>query len=154
MNVLVSSCFILPTRYDGTAQNKPEMQMIIELLKTHDITIIPVCPEQLGGLPTPRLPAEINGDKVIDINGNNLSDQFQLGATSTLNICNLVNIEFAVLKQGIPSCGSKYIYDGSHTNTKISGLGVTAKCLKEHGIEVYSEQDFDLIKDRIWKLKI
>lgn len=154
MNVLVSSCFILPTRYDGSSQNKPETQAIIELLQEHSITIIPVCPEQLGGLSTPRLPAEICGDEVIDIAGNNLSAQFKLGAQSTLAISRLQNIDFAILKQGSPSCGSKYIYDGSHSNTKISGQGITTKYLQQNEIDVYSEHDIDLIKDRIWKLKI
>lgn len=154
MNVLVSSCFILPTRYDGKAQNKDEMKTIIDLLQQHNITIIPVCPEQLGGLSTPRLPAEIKDGEVYDIEGNNISDAFNLGASGILEIAKLLDVKFAVLKQGSPSCGSQYIYDGSHTGTIIEGEGITTKRLKENGIDVFSEHDISLIKEKICKLKI
>lgn len=154
MNVLISSCFMLPTRYDGAAQNKPEMVAIIDLLKCNQVNIIPVCPEQLGGLPTPRTPAEISGDQVVTKDGILVTEQFERGAKLTLEMVLALGIDFAILKQGSPSCGSQQIYDGTHSGVKIPGQGITASLLIANGIKVYSENDIELIKERIWKSRI
>lgn len=154
MNVVVSSCFILPTRYDGKSQDKPQMQKIISYLLDNDINIIPLCPEQLGGLTTPRTPAEISGGRVINRLAIDVTDQFETGANLTLQAIKQLNVEFAILKDGSPSCGSNEIYDGSHQGRKIAGQGITAKLLKENGITVYSEHDLQLIKENIWKSRI
>ena len=108
-----------------------------------------VCPEQLGGLPTPRIPSEIIGESsnilnynngsVIDKNGNDVTPQFVKGAKETLQIAKKLNIKKAILKDGSPSCGVNYIYDGNFNGTKIKGMGLTAQLLKESSIDVISE---------------
>lgn len=109
-----------------------------------------VCPEQLGGLPTPRIPSEIVGESldilngnglVIDKNGNDVTSQFIKGAKETLNIAKKLNIKKAILKEGSPSCGVNYVYDGNFNGTKIKGMGLAANLLKESSIEVISELD-------------
>ncbi len=154
MNVLISSCFILPTRYDGKAQDKPEMRKIIDLLHSYKINIIPVCPEQLGGLSTPRLPAEITGGRVIAKDGSDVTINFQQGANLTCKIAEESDIGFAVLKEGSPSCGSRYIYDGTHSGEKISGHGITTLKLLENQIPVFSEHQIIEIEEFICKQKI
>lgn len=108
-----------------------------------------VCPEQLGGLPTPRIPSEIIGESsnilnynngsVIDENGNDVTPQFVKGAKETLQIAKKLNIKKAILKDGSPSCGVNYIYDGNFNGTKIKGMGLTAQLLKESSIDIISE---------------
>lgn len=108
-----------------------------------------VCPEQLGGLPTPRIPSEIigkssniltyNNGSVIDKNGNDVTSQFLKGAQETLQIAKKMNIKKAILKDGSPSCGVNYIYDGNFNGTKIKGMGLTAQLLKESSIDIISE---------------
>ena len=107
-----------------------------------------VCPEQLGGLPTPRIPSEIRGKSlnilnnngsVIDKNGNDVTPQFIKGAQETLQIAKKLNIKKAILKDGSPSCGVNYVYDGTFSGKKISGMGLTAQLLKESSIDVISE---------------
>ena len=107
-----------------------------------------VCPEQLGGLPTPRIPSEIigksldilnNNGLVIDKNGRDVTPQFIKGAQETLKIAKKLNITKAILKEGSPSCGVNYIYDGNFNGTKIKGMGLTAQLLKESSIDVVSE---------------
>lgn len=154
MNVLVSSCFLLPTRYDGKAQDKPEMQAIINLLKEAGANAIPVCPEQLGGLSTPRLPAEISGSKVITINGEDVTKQFSVGASSVLKLCQELEVKVAIMKERSPSCGVKQIYDGTHSSSVVSGSGVTTKLLKENGVVIFTENDIEGIREYIWKQKI
>ena len=120
-----------------------------------------VCPEQLGGLPTPRIPSEIigkssnilnnNNDYVIDKNGNDVTPQFVKGAKETLQIAKKLNIKKAILKDGSPSCGVNYIYDGNFNGTKIKGMGLTAQLLKESSIDIISELELGgNINGNIW----
>lgn len=101
-------------------------------------------------MPTPRIPSEIinyskeNSQKditIINKNGDNVSKEFIKGAQEVLNIAKKLNIKKAILKEGSPSCGVNYIYDGNFNGTKIPGMGITAKILKEASIEVISEKD-------------
>jgi uncharacterized protein YbbK (DUF523 family) len=110
-----------------------------------------VCPEQLGGLSTPRKPSEIIGksenilegiDKIIDKSNIDVTKEFLKGAQETLKIANLYNIKKAILKEGSPSCGVNYVYDGSFTGKKIKGHGLTTEILIRNGIEVISDIDF------------
>ncbi len=134
---LCSACLLgLKCRYDGNA--KPD-EKVLKLAKEE--VLIPVCPEQLGGLSTPRKPAEQQGEKVVRENGEDVTENFNRGGQQVLEIAKLLNIKTAILKQRSPSCGCGQIYDGTFSRTIIVGDGVTAKLLKENGIEVLSEDD-------------
>ncbi|RLE41448.1 DUF523 domain-containing protein [Candidatus Woesearchaeota archaeon] len=135
---LVSACLLgINCKYNG-GNNKNSK--IIELSKQE--LLIPVCPEQLGGLPTPRPPAEQSSNRVIDVNGRDVTKEFINGAKETLKIAKLFGINEAILKQRSPSCGCGEIYDGSFSGRVIKGDGVTTALLKRHGIKVNSEEDF------------
>jgi len=135
--ILVSECLagINCTYDDSNNENKD----ILELMKTHNLVL--VCPEQLGGLSTPRVPAEQLGDKVFDKNGKDVTINFNKGASEALRIAKMYNCKKAILKAKSPSCGSKQIYDGSHSGKIIPGMGVTTILLRENGIEVINEND-------------
>jgi len=134
---LCSACLLgIKCRYDGkSARNRK----VIMLLKTE--TLIPVCPEQLGGLPTPREPAEIRGEKVFTRSGKDVTENFKRGAKEVLKIAKLYGIKEAIMKQGSPSCGSGRIYDGTFSGKTIKGDGITAAMLKENGIKVITDED-------------
>ena len=102
-----------------------------------------ICPEQLGGLTTPRVPAEIVAERVMTSEGNDVTEAFIAGATETLNIAKLIHAKFAVLKEGSPSCGIHYIYDGHFSHQKMIGQGITTRCLIENGVSVFSENEID-----------
>ncbi|MEM1539880.1 MAG: DUF523 domain-containing protein [Candidatus Bathyarchaeia archaeon] len=134
---LCSACLLgIKCRYDGRdALN----EKVIKLLKTE--ILIPVCPEQLGGLPTPREPAEIRNGIVITKSGKDVTENFKRGAEEALKIAKLFGIKEAVLKQGSPSCGCGRIYDGTFSGKTVKGDGITAALLKKHGIKVATEED-------------
>ncbi|MDK2921674.1 MAG: hypothetical protein PWR24_1231 [Desulfonauticus sp.] len=135
--VLVSACLLgISSRYDGTS--KPDHK-ILALAKNN--ILIPVCPEQLGGLPTPREPAEILHNKVITKKGIDVTKNFLTGAKETLLIARLLNIKLAILKQLSPSCGVSKIYDGSFSGKIVKGSGITARYLMDNGILVISEEE-------------
>lgn len=106
---------------------------------------VPVCPEQLGGLPTPRAPAEQTGDKVFTKDGRDVTKEFVKGAEEGLKIAKLLNCKEAILKAKSPSCGCGKIYDGTFTGKLISGDGIFAKLLKQNGIKVVTENDLGTI---------
>lgn len=134
-NILVSACLLgICCKYNGGC-NKNER--VIKLTEEH--TLIPVCPEQLGGLSTPRCPSERCGDKVINKLGEDVTEFYKKGAEETLKLARIFNCEKAVLKEKSPSCGMGYIYDGAFSGTLTEGMGVTAELLKESGIEVIGE---------------
>ena len=134
---LCSACLLgIKCRYDGkSARNRK----VIMLLKAE--TLIPVCPEQLGGLPTPREPAEIRGERVFTRSGKDVTENFERGAKEVLKIAKLYGIKEAIMKQGSPSCGSGRIYDGTFSGKTIRGDGITTAVLKENGIKVITEED-------------
>ncbi len=101
---------------------------------------VPVCPEQLGGLPTPRIPAEIQGDRVINRMGEDVTAQFQKGVEEAVRLARLAGCTGALLKSNSPSCGVGQIYDGTFTGTLIDGDGLFAIELKKLGIEVETEE--------------
>jgi len=134
---LCSACLLgIRCRYDG--RSKPN-DKIIELSKRE--TLIPICPEQLGGLPTPREPAEQSGNSVVTKSGRDVTESFTKGAEEVLRLAKLFNIKEAILKQKSPSCGCGKIYDGSFSDRLIKGDGVTAALLKRNGIKVITEED-------------
>ena len=135
MKLLVSACLLgVCCRYDGDSKAYPEME---KLARCH--TLVPVCPEQLGGLPTPRPPAELQGGAVRTRSGIDVTDQYRRGAEETLRLCRLLGCEAAVLKERSPSCGRGTVYDGTFTRTLTAGDGVTSELLAANGIPVYGE---------------
>ncbi len=146
MNILISSCFLLETRYDGKDQAKSGIKEFIKSLINEGHTVVPVCPEQLGGLTTPRVPAEIIGNKVITKNGYDVTKEFKFGTKQVLKLNDLYDFDIAILKDGSPSCGSSYIYDGTFAKHKIADTGILAKELIKCGIKVYSESNYKNIK--------
>jgi uncharacterized protein YbbK (DUF523 family) len=134
---LCSACLLgINCRYSGETKLN---QKVVELAKNE--ILIPVCPEQLGGLATPREPAEQKNNKVFTKSGKDMTNLFENGAKEVLKIAKLFNIKEAILKQRSPSCGCGQIYNGNFDGTIISGDGVTTKLLKENGIKVISEEN-------------
>lgn len=135
---IVSACLCgQNVRYDGKAKTNEKIKKLVKEGKA-----IPVCPEVEGGLPVPRHPCEIQNNKVINDLGEDKTINFEIGAEKALQLCKKHDIKKAILKEKSPSCGSKFVYDGTFSNTIIPGQGITAKLLKEHGIEVISDEDF------------
>jgi uncharacterized protein YbbK (DUF523 family) len=134
---LCSACLIgVKCRFNGEAKTDKK---VLALLKKE--VLIPVCPEQLGGLPTPREPAEQKGRRVVTRSGMDVTENFIKGAKETLKIAKTLDIKEAILKQKSPSCGSGQIFDGSFSNVLINGDGITAALLKKNKISVISETE-------------
>ncbi len=142
MKILVSACLLgKPCRYDG--RSKP-CDKVTALLDRDDIEIIEICPEQLGGLPTPREPSEICSGKVISRSGKDVTEFFERGAREALKIARESGSTYAILKSLSPSCSPSGVYDGSFSGKLTDGMGVTAKLFRENGITVVSENDFNI----------
>ena len=145
---LISACLLgIKCAWDGKDNYKSDKA--IELLNSE--TLIPVCPEQLGGLKTPRAPQEIQGGtgedvldkkcKVLNRNGEDVTQQFITGAEETLKIARQFHIEEFIGKSKSPSCGCGQIYDGTFSRRLVKGDGVTTALLKRNGIRVITEED-------------
>lgn len=143
---LVSACLLgVNCRHDG--ENSRD-EKVIEYIKENEEGVIPICPEQLGGLPTPRNPSVIpeGGEKVLDGDGKvimrgfgDVTSKFMKGAEETLKLAEIFDVKKAILKSGSPSCGGERI--PKNFQEKDGGSGVTAALLKRNGIEVISEKD-------------
>ncbi len=134
-NILVSACLLgVSCRYDG--QSRPN-ENVIALKDKYNM--IPVCPEIMGGLPTPRLPSEIVNGRVVMENGKDVTMEYQRGAFEALRLAGLFGCRKAVLKEKSPSCGCGKIYDGTFSRKLVQGNGITAQLLLENGIEVLGE---------------
>lgn len=135
--ILVSACLCgLATRYDGGHGNFP---FLGKLRKYYEI--VPFCPEVEGGLSTPRARAEIVKGQVMTEDGKNVTKNYNEGAEKALKLCHFLGIRVAILNDKSPSCGSRFIHDGSFKNNVIEGIGVTARVLIADGIKVYSDKD-------------
>lgn len=137
---IVSGCLAgISCRYDGKCKNNEIINKLIE-----DGRAIPMCPEQLGGLPTPRTPSEckvVHGDiRVYMKDGKDVTDEFYRGAKQVLEFAKKHSIKKAILQKNSPSCGIR-TYDGSFTGTLSDYPGITAKLLIENGIEVISSEN-------------
>ncbi|WP_010135037.1 DUF523 domain-containing protein [Ochrovirga pacifica] len=133
---IVSACLAnIPCRFDGKA--KPNQQIIELVAQGKAIT---VCPEELGGLSTPRISAEKLGDKIINKNGEDVTQQYQNGALKALNIALENKCTEAILKSKSPSCGCGKIYDGTFTGQLVHGDGVFCKLLKKHHLKILTEK--------------
>jgi uncharacterized protein YbbK (DUF523 family) len=133
-------------RYDGKYAGNKAIEKIVE--KDNVFTF---CPEIQGGLPTPRNPAEIQGGDGIDVwnnkcnvlasNGKDVTEEFKKGACNVLQMLQDKNISTVILKEGSPSCGSKMIYNGTFSQLKKKGVGVTTALLRQNKILVYSDEE-------------
>lgn len=134
--IIVSACLAgLTTNYLGGAWPNPE---VVELVRQGKA--IPVCPEQLGGLTTPRTPAERRGESVFTKDGMDVTAQFFKGAQTVAKLVELSGARKAILKANSPSCGVGCTYDGTFSDTLISGDGVTAETLRKMGVELLTEE--------------
>lgn len=139
MNILVSACLLgVNCRYNAVRVSPPEG--LLALMEKH--TLIPVCPEVFGGLPTPREPAELRGGRVYALDGRDVTQSFLRGAEETLRLALLYGCKAAVLKERSPSCGAGSIYDGSFGGRLVAGDGITAALLAGHGIMIYGESNY------------
>ena len=137
MKIMVSGCLLGENcKYNG-GNNYSEK--VAEYIKGHDV--ISVCPECLGGLPTPRIPAEIVDGVVTNREGQVVDEEFRRGAKRALEIARKEQIDVAILQSRSPSCGSKQIYDGTFSGVKVDGQGVFAKMLREHGFSMIDVED-------------
>ena len=142
--ILVSACLLgVCCRYDGKGNAN---EAILSLMNREDITLIPVCPEQLGGMVTPRIPSERKDGRVYNRAGEDVTHHFLRGAEEALRIAKLYGCRTAILKERSPSCGCGRVYDGSFSGKLTEGDGVTAELLKKEGIQIYGESQItDLI---------
>ena len=136
--ILVSKCLAgYCCRYDGKSNLVPEIKKLVE-----DGLAVAVCPEQLGGLPTPRVPSERLGSSVISRTGTDVTAEFAAGADAALIIARENNCQTAILKARSPSCGKGTIYNGRFTGDLIAGNGVTADLLLRNDISVITEEEY------------
>lgn len=141
MKLLISACLLgVNCRYNAEPKALPD-DILTRLLEQH--TVIPVCPEQLGGLTTPREPSERQEQRVVMRSGRDVTAEYARGAQEALRLCKQFGCTAAVLKERSPSCGHGEIYDGTFTGTLTPGDGVTAQLLLENGIAVYGESEID-----------
>ena len=135
MKILVSACLLgVRCRYDGKSKPHPAVERLME-----QHTLIPVCGEIFGGLPTPRVSAERQGARVVTADGRDVTAAYRRGAEEVLRLAERYGCKAAILKERSPSCGSGRIYDGTFTGTLTDGWGVTAELLRDHGICVIGE---------------
>lgn len=135
---VVSACLCGErVRYDGGGFNIPGLRLLAESGRA-----VPVCPECLGGLPTPRCPAEIRASRVLNREGVDVTAAYEAGARQVLELCRRLGIRRAILKENSPSCGCRHVYDGTFSGHKIPGAGVAARLLMDNGVEVLTEDDW------------
>lgn len=136
--ILISACLLgCACRFDGRANFNEDINALRQKYK-----VIIVCPEVDGGLPIPRIPCEIVGERVINKEGEDKTQNFLRGAEIALYQAQKYGASIAILKAKSPSCGSGQIYDGTFTGTLINEDGFTTRLLKKHGIRVYNELNY------------
>ena len=139
MKYAVSKCLCgYNCKYNG-GNNLKEFIKVLE----QNNEIITICPEVLGGLPIPRIPFELKGNRAINKEGLDITDMVINGCVKALNIIKENGITKVILKENSPTCGVNYIYDGTFTHTKIKGMGLLTRMLKENNIKVISDVDFN-----------
>lgn len=150
--LLISACLLgQKVRYDGTGklQRHPQLDLLRQ-----EKRLVAVCPEVLGGLSTPRPPAEVEPGKTADDvlsgkakvltnTGIDVTAEFIAGAHKALEFALKNDISVAVLKARSPSCGSSRVYDGTFSGNVIDGMGVTTAVLKQNGIQVFNEEQLN-----------
>ena len=140
-NILVSACLLgVSCRYDGKSKAN---EAVLALREKYNL--IPVCPEVFGGLPTPRVPSERIGDKVMMKDGRDVTENYSRGADEAVRLCELYGIKTAILKERSPSCGKGEIYDGTFSGTLTARDGVAAERLMAIGVRVLGESEIDIL---------
>jgi len=135
--LLVSACLLgVRCNHEAGHSRRPAVEA---LAATH--RLVPVCPEVCGGLPTPRPAAEIVGERVVNVDGDDVTDAYTRGARAAVELARAVGARRAVLKARSPSCATGQVYDGTFSRTLRAGEGVTAAALRAAGIDVVSEDD-------------
>lgn len=138
IKVLISACLLGDNvKYSGGNNLTPAL---VDLLKKYNVKLVKICPETFAGLPIPRVPSEIKGEKVFSKDNRDITDEFLDGAEKTYRVAAKNQVDFAILKERSPSCGSSFIYDGSFSGKVISGQGMTAKKLRKNNIKIFSEE--------------
>lgn len=139
--ILISACLLgTPCRYDGKSKKCEQIDLL-----TKKYELIPVCPEVMGGLDTPRLPCEIIDEKAIRSDGEDMTPFYEKGARLALETAKKEGCKIAILKEKSPSCGTHFRYDGTFSGKIVKGKGITAKLLSENGILIFSEEEINLI---------
>ena len=142
-NVLISACLLgVDCKYNGS-NNKLDDEIIHSLKEKYNL--IPVCPEIMGGMPTPRNPVEITDGKVFDNDGVEFTKEFEKGSEEVVKLAKLYDATIAILKENSPSCGSNYIYDGTFNHQKIKGMGIAAHKLSKENIKLFSEENVKIL---------
>ena len=150
IKVLISACLLGDNvKYSGGNNLTPEL---VTLLEKYNVKIVKICPECFAGLTIPRVPSEIREDKVFGKDGRDITEEFLTGAEKTYEVAKRKQVDFAILKERSPSCGSSYIYDGSFSGNVIQGQGLTAKKLSKENIIIFSEENLEEIKDYLEEL--
>lgn len=153
--LLISECLLgVCCNYKGTSATIKDKKVLlfINWLIDSGVFLVPVCPEQLGGLSTPRLPSEIipneNNLKVISEKNDDVTANFEKGAFESLKLAKLFKVNAAILKALSPSCGIGTIYDGTFKKVRVPGDGVAAKLLLEHGYRVFDENNIGILIEK------
>ncbi len=134
---LVSACLLgYNCKYNGGNNDNAAVRAFLR-----DKDCVVFCPERASGLPAPRQPSEIRGDKVYSKAGDDVTAEFRLGAEKALAFCQKNGVTHAVLKARSPSCGPHAVYDGTFTGKVVPGMGVTARLLSENGVILMDEED-------------
>ncbi len=153
--VLISGCLLgLSCNYKAKASPVylERLCPLIEELIAAGIVFLPVCPEQQGGMPTPRIPSELQADagsilsgqgKILNRDGDDVTAFFVKGAEESLRLARLYRVRLAILKSRSPSCGIKNVYDGSFSGKLVDGSGIAAALLQSSGLKVIDEQEFE-----------
>ncbi len=137
MKIMVSACLAGENcKYSGGNNHN---EKVVRLMEENEV--ITVCPEQMGGLPTPRVPSEIVNGVATAKDGRIVDREFRDGAAKCLEIAKREKPDLIVLQSRSPSCGVKQRYDGTFTGTLVDGAGVTAQLLMENGFRVVDAED-------------
>ncbi len=137
MKIMVSACLLGENcKYNG---GNNLSQKVLDFIKGHEV--IPVCPEVMGGLPTPRLSSEIVNGVVTASDGHSVDDEFRKGAHMGLALAEENKVELVILQSRSPSCGVKQVYDGTFSGDKIEGQGIFAQLLIENGYKIVDVED-------------
>ena len=150
--ILTSECLYggRIVRYDGgdTTETNP-----IYLKWKEEGRLVKICPEVFGGLPTPRPDSQRQGDKVIACTGPDVTREYTLGAEEALRLAKDNDVAFCIMKLDSPSCGSKYIYDGTFTDTLTEGQGLAVEYLRNAGFKVFGEDDIELAAEYLKEIE-